>query len=390
MRTLLILVARDLRQHVSDRSVLLFGLVIPFALSYVFNLAFSGLTDVELEEVSVAVSVPADDPAAAAVVGTLEALPDNGLPVTLRSVAPSEVAALVDAGDVNLGVIVPDGFGQDLAAGGGPRVQLLEGEDGGLSTTAVAGIVTSTVQRLDSDAATLATVSGSLDEQQVQALAADLAAAQPQVGWGSRVVAGEQLGLAGGIVAGQAGMFLFFTVGFAVLALFTEKEWGTLPRLQSMPIPSWQIPLAKALVGLLLGTASTSVLLASGALLFEGVDFGAWPVVLLLVVATVAAATSVLALVVRIARTAEQAGLLMSVIAISLGVTGGTFFQVPNDGVVGMLLQVNPVAALIRGLGITSGGGGVVELAPVLGILLAFTLVILVVARLVPGRKDAL
>lgn len=390
MRTLLILVARDLRQHVSDRSVLLFGLVIPFALSYVFNLAFSGLTDVELEEVSVAVSVPADDSAAAAVVGTLEALPDNGLPVTLRSVAPSEVAALVDAGDVNLGVIVPDGFGQDLAAGGGPRVQLLEGEDGGLSTTAVAGIVTSTVQRLDSDAATLATVSGSLDEQQVQALAADLAAAQPQVGWGSRVVAGEQLGLAGGIVAGQAGMFLFFTVGFAVLALFTEKEWGTLPRLQSMPIPSWQIPLAKALVGLLLGTASTSVLLASGALLFEGVDFGAWPVVLLLVVATVAAATSVLALVVRIARTAEQAGLLMSVIAISLGVTGGTFFQVPNDGVVGMLLQVNPVAALIRGLGITSGGGGVVELAPVLGILLAFTLVILVVARLVPGRKDAL
>jgi ABC-2 type transport system permease protein len=375
---------------VSDRSVLLFGLVIPFALSYVFNLAFSGLTDVELEEVSVAVSAPADDPAAAAVVGTLEALPDNGLPVTLRSVAPSEVAALVDAGDVNLGVIVPDGFGQDLAAGGGPRVQLLEGEDGGLSTTAVAGIVTSTVQRLDSDAATLATVSGSLDEQQVQALAADLAAAQPQVGWGSRVVAGEQLGLAGGIVAGQAGMFLFFTVGFAVLALFTEKEWGTLPRLQSMPIPSWQIPLAKALVGLLLGTASTSVLLASGALLFEGVDFGAWPVVLLLVVATVAAATSVLALVVRIARTAEQAGLLMSVIAISLGVTGGTFFQVPNDGVVGMLLQVNPVAALIRGLGITSGGGGVVELAPVLGILLAFTLVILVVARLVPGRKDAL
>jgi ABC-2 type transport system permease protein len=390
MRTLLILVARDLRQHVSDRSVLLFGLVIPFALSYFFNLAVSGLTDVELEEVSVAVSAAADDPAVAAVVGTLEALPDNGLPVTLRSVGPEEVAGLVDAGEVNLGVVIPDGFGQALAAGEGPRLRLVEGGDGGLSTAAVAGIVTSTVQRLDADASTLATVAGTLDEEQVAALAADLAAAQPQVEWGSRVVAGEQLGLAGGIVAGQAGMFLFFTVGFAVLALFTEKDWGTLPRLQSMPIPSWQIPLAKALVGLLLGTASTSVLLASGALLFEGVDFGAWPVVLLLVVATVAAATSVLALVVRVARTAEQAGLMMSVIAISLGVTGGTFFRVPSDGLVGALLQVNPVAALIRGLGITSGGGGVVELAPVLGILLAFTLVILVVARLVPGRKDAL
>ncbi|SOC58291.1 ABC transporter permease [Ornithinimicrobium cerasi] len=391
MRTLLVLVARDLRQHVSDRSVLLFGLLIPFALSYVFNLAFSGLDDPQLGEVAVVVSAPAGDPAADAVVGTLGALADQGIPVTVLEAGPGEVADLVASGEADLGVTVPEGFGAAVAAGEGARVELAQGADTGLAADVVSGIVTATVQRLDADAATVAGAAGAgLDEAALGALAADLAAAAPQVEWGERTVAGEQLGLAGGIVAGQAGMFLFFTVGFAVLTLLTEREWGTLPRLRTMPIPAWQIPFAKAVVGLILGTVSTSVLLASGQLLFDGVDFGWWPAVLVLVVATVAAATSVIALVVRYARTAEQASLLMSVIAISLGVTGGTFFRVPTDGLVGTLLQVNPVAALVRGLGITAGGGGIPDLAPVLLTLLAFTLVILVLARLVPGRKDAL
>lgn len=391
MRTLLVLVARDLRQHVSDRSVLLFGLLIPFALSYVFNLAFSGLDDPQLDDVAVVLSAPAGDPAADAVVGTLEALPDQGIPVTVRTAGPGEVADLVTSGEADLGVVVPDGFGAALAAGDGARLELTQGAGTGLAADVVSGILTATVQRLDADAATVAgAAEEGLDEAALGALAADLAAAAPQVEWGERSVAGEQLGLAGGIVAGQAGMFLFFTVGFAVLALLTEREWGTLPRLRTMPIPAWQIPFAKAVVGLILGTVSTSVLLASGQLLFEGVDFGRWPAVLVLVFATVAAATSVIALVVRYARTAEQASLLMSVIAISLGVTGGTFFRVPTDGLVGTLLQVNPVAALVRGLGITAGGGGIPDLAPVLGTLLAFTVAILVLARLVPGRKDAL
>jgi ABC-2 type transport system permease protein len=80
----------------------------------------------------------------------------------------------------------------------------------------------------------------------------------------------------------------------------------------------------------------------------------------------------------------------MSVIALTLGVSGGSFFTVPTEGWVGRLLTVNPVAALIRGLGITSGGGGAAALAPVLLTLLAFTAGALLVARLLPARRDAL
>ena len=63
---------------------------------------------------------------------------------------------------------------------------------------------------------------------------------------------------------------------------------------------------------------------------------------------------------------------------------------VAGKGRVGQLLSVNPVAALGRGLGITSGGGGLLDLTPVLLTLAGFTVVVLLVAALLPGRRDAL
>ncbi|MFB9731688.1 hypothetical protein, partial [Ornithinimicrobium kibberense] len=65
MRALLVLVAHDLRQHLRDRSMVLFAIVIPLALSAVFSLAFSGVDDPQLEPVTAAVSVPEGDEAGA-------------------------------------------------------------------------------------------------------------------------------------------------------------------------------------------------------------------------------------------------------------------------------------------------------------------------------------
>ena len=90
-RALLTLVAHDLRQHLRDRSMLLFALVIPFALAFVFSLAFAGLSDLELDPVTVAVAAPEGDEPAAAVVGTLQALPEQGVPVTVLTAAADEV-----------------------------------------------------------------------------------------------------------------------------------------------------------------------------------------------------------------------------------------------------------------------------------------------------------
>lgn len=392
MRAFLTLVLRDLRQHATDKAVVLFAVVIPMALSVVFMMAFSGVGDLELEPTTVAVAAPEGDRAGQALTDVLEGMAQGGqVPLTVRRAEAGQVAGLVDSGLVGVGVVVPVGFQEALAAGEGAEVEVSQGVEAGLTGDVVVGVVASTLERLDADAATIAAGAGAgLDRQQLGALVERVRSTRPEVPARVSGVSGEQLSLGAGIVAGQAGMFLFFTVGFAVLTLMTEREWGTLPRLRTMPLPRWMVPLAKGVVGIVLGVVSTTVLLASGQLLFDGVDFGSWAVVLVLVLATVTAATSVMALILRVARTSEQASLAMSVIAISLGVGGGTFFRVPTDGWVGQLLSVNPVAALGRGLGITAGGGGLVDLAPVLLTLAGFTVVVLLLARVLPGRRDAL
>ena len=51
MRQLITLTASDLRQRVRDRSVLIFALVVPLALMFVFNLVFGNTDEIELESI---------------------------------------------------------------------------------------------------------------------------------------------------------------------------------------------------------------------------------------------------------------------------------------------------------------------------------------------------
>lgn len=91
-------------------------------------------------------------------------------------------------------------------------------------------------------------------------------------------------------------------------------------------------------------------------------------------------------LIVRVARTSEQAGIATSIVALVLGIGGGAFFPVSAAGPLSRLLDLNPVAALLRGLGITSGGGGLGDVGVPVAIMLGFVAVMLVVSRLVPDR----
>ena len=88
----------------------------------------------------------------------------------------------------------------------------------------------------------------------------------------------------------------------------------------------------------------------------------------------------------RVARTAEQANIAQSIIALVLGMAGGAFFQITATGWVGSLMDLNPVSAFIRGLGITSGGGGLGDIGTPLLTMLVFATVVLLIARLIPDR----
>ncbi|MFC4554566.1 ABC transporter permease [Georgenia faecalis] len=386
MRQLWTMTVSDLRQRLRDRSVLLYGLVVPLALMVVFDLTL-GDQEVELEPLTVAVAAPEGDVLADAVVTVLGDLGD--LDVTVEEVSADAASARVADGEAGLAVIVPAGFTDAVTAGEGPVVEVVEGDGTGLEGDVVLSVLDAVLDQLAAGALTAAAgAEAGLPAEVVASLGQAALASAPVLTLEEGEAANEQLSASGALVAGQAGLFLLFTVGFGVLGLVAERETGTMPRLRSMPMRPGLIVAAKALVSYLLGVGATAVLLTAGSVLFD-VSFGSPVAVAALVLAAVAAATSLMFVIARVARTAEQANAVQSIFALVLGLTGGAFFPLSATGLAGQLLDVNPVAALTRGLGITSGGGGLADLGVPVLTMLGFAVVCVVLARLVPDRGEA-
>lgn len=390
MRQVLVMLGTDLGRHVRNLSAVMFALVVPLALIGVMNVLVGGIEEIDIEPATVAVAVPDGDPLAAAVPQALRGA-GEALELTVEEAAADEVVGLVADGSATVGVVVPEGFGADLVAGEGPEVEVTLADDAGLEGTVVSSVVDSTLASLTASArAGAAALTLGASPGDVAGVGQAVQEAVAPVTWQEGRAADEQLTFAENIVAGQAGMFLFFTVGFGVLGLVNEREEGTLRRLLSMPMPAWSVVLAKGLGSFVLGVVSMSVLFTVSTLVFDDVRFGAVLPVAVLVVMTVAAATSLTFVIAKVARTAEQANVAQSIVAVALGMTGGAFFPLDTSGPLGALLLLNPVTALTRGLGTTAGGGGVGDLGTPALVLGAFALVCLLAARFVPGRRDLL
>lgn len=389
MRAVLTMAASDLRQRARDRSVYLFALVVPLALIAVFNLVFGDAEGVRLEPVTVAVAAPADDELAAAVTGVLRDVRIGGEPVTVVEAAADQVRGEVVSGAADVGLVIPPGFGADVRAGEPVPVGVVEGTGNEVGAQVALTVVEATLDRLAAGSVTaVAGARAGVPADELAGLAEDAVAGAPAYRLVEGERADEQLDAAGALVAGQAGLFLLFTVGFGVLALVGERETGTLARLRSMPLRTGQIVAAKALVSFVLGVVATTVLLVAGGWLF-GVGFGSPVGVAVLVLSVVTAATSVMFVIARLARTSEQAGIAQSITALVLGVAGGAFFPVDAPGAAAALLDLNPVAAFTRGLGITASGGSLLDVTGPVAVLLGFAVVMVLVSRLVPDRGAA-
>ncbi|QSR32654.1 multidrug ABC transporter permease [Nocardioides sp. S5] len=387
MRQLLALTGSDLLQRMRDKSVLLFALVVPLALMSVFNLVFGQADDIEIKPLTVAVSVAAGDDLAQVLVGVVRSLDDaGGLDVTVTEVDEAGARQHVEDGDAAIALLVPDGFAQAARAGEPVTVEAVRGDEAGIEADIVLSVVDGVLDQIASGAVTAqAALAEGVAAADLDALVEQATGGGPAYDLTSGEASDEQLGAGAALVAGQAGLFLLFTVSFGVTGLLVDRESGTLARLRSMPIPAWVVVASKALVSFLLGVVSTGILLGVGAYLFDA-DFGSVPAVVALVLCAAAAGTSVMFLIVRVARTSEQAGIATSIVALVLGIGGGAFFPVSATGPLSRVLDLNPVAALLRGLGTTSGGGGLGDVGVPVAIMLGFVAVMLVVSRLVPDR----
>ncbi|EXG82481.1 ABC transporter permease [Cryptosporangium arvum] len=363
MRPVLLIVGKDLRERLRDRSLFLFAFVVPLLLAFVYDLVLGKASDPDPFRYAV-VDLDGGPVAAAFADDVLGALVDDDV-VTVRRVATTDAArTLARDGDIDAAFVLPAGFSARVPTRDPAGIDVIGNVDAPTGTQVATAIADAYAGQLN---AVRVTVAAGGDPR-----VAEQAAPLTVVGGpASRKVLDQTTYMA----AAMAILFLFFTVQAGLSSVIDERSAGTLRRILALPVPRWTVLAAKAVTSIVIGVVGMGVLVVASSLLM-GADWGDPVGVALLVVGGVLAATGVTAAVVATARTAEQAGSRQAVVAILFGLLGGVFFPVGQlGGAVTTLSLVTPHAWFLRGLGELAGGGGATAALPSAGVLTVFGVV---------------
>jgi ABC-2 type transport system permease protein len=138
---------------------------------------------------------------------------------------------------------------------------------------------------------------------------------------------GEEFNLLNYFVPSMAIFFLMFAVFDGTQSILEEERDGTLHRMMTTPTSRAEIILGKISGAFLTGILQFVVLVLISGPIF-GVDWGSDPLgMALLVIGTVAAATSLGAFIASFARTVNQAAVLGSTITLVFAMLGGNFID---------------------------------------------------------------
>ncbi len=358
MRAALLICAKDLKARLRDRSALLIGIVVPLGMAFIFNAIFSGLSGASNV---IKLGVADADHGVASQPFTSQVLPAvgrSGLISIHTEPSVTRARALAANGTLAAVIVIPAGFSARVQAGQPASMQVIGNVDAPVSAEIARSIAERYAADLNRVRLSVATVAATtpLPPARIQALAAQAAAAAAPVAVSDISAQTRELDQKSFLAAGMAVFFLFFTVQFGVTSLLEERNDGTLARLLAAPVSRASILGAKLLTSFLLGVISMAVLAVATTLLF-GAHWGNPLGVAVLVVSAILAATGIMSLIATLAKNSEQAANWQSVVAIVLGLIGGTFFPVSlAPGVLSTLTFVAPQAWFLRGLGDLRGG----------------------------------
>jgi ABC-2 type transport system permease protein len=361
VRAALLILAKDLRQRLRDRSVFLWAVIAPFGLAAIFGLLLSGVTNPS--NLNVRYAVADEDGGTEATIFVDQVLGPLDAQGVFHIVTASSGAAaeqMVASGDVDAAFVIPQGFSAAIESGAETSLTVIGNVDSPTFAEvarSIAGQYAGQVNTVVASIGTYVAITGE-SPQAAAGLAAQAAAVPDPIALTDSEAASKQLSSPTFYSASMAILFLFLTVQFGVLGLLEEKENRTMGRLLAAPITRTSIVLGKALTSVVIGCASMAILV-SGTTWLLGASWGNSMAVAVLVAAGVVAAMGIMFVVAAFAKTAEQAGNLQSIIAFVLAMLGGAFFPVASSGIMGKLSLLTPHAWFLRGLGDVAAGGGV-------------------------------
>jgi ABC-2 type transport system permease protein len=252
--------------------------------------------------------------------------------------------------------MVPAGFDAEVDQGQGGSLEVIGDVDSSTSTQIATAIAESYGLGLDQIGLNVATAMASGGDLATVIPAATSGAIQPLADLTEITAGVRQLDGTTSTVAGMAVFFLLFTAQVGLLSLLEERRDGTLARMLSTPTRPSAVLAAKGLVSVVLGLTSLAVLIVAGKFIL-GAEWGNPAGVLVLVVAAVLAAVGISALTTGLAKTPESAGNMQGIVGTVLGLLGGVFFPIGDDGgVLASISALTPHHWFIRGLSDLAGG----------------------------------
>ncbi|MBB3731256.1 ABC transporter permease [Nonomuraea dietziae] len=312
MRAMLLILAQDLRRRSKDSTLLVFAIVLPLGMAFMFDLVIGG----------------SEGPVAAryGAVGASPFPSSPALPPVVPVASEQEARELVERGRLDAVFVTGPG-----------SIHVIGSVDAPIAVQVAREIA--------------------------ESAALPLPGPPPIEIVEDATAATRELDPATHYAAGSAVFFMFFAVLFGFTGLYAERSSGTLARLLAAPVPRASVAAGKLLSGLLAALAGMAVLVGATSLLM-GARWGHPAGVAALCVACVLAAMGLSAFVASFARTAEQAATWQSVMATAFGLLGGSFFPVGS-----WFVQLTPHHWFLRGLADLHGGASPLpSLAVLLGV----------------------
>ena len=373
MRAALIIARKELAQRLRDRTFFIIGLAAPLILAFIFNLILGGVVG-QSPDVSFQYGLVDDDtgPVSEGFVTMLTAMESGGVITLSRFETEEEAQTAVDDGDVDAAFVLPANLSLATVAGQAATIGILSNVDSEIGTAVAVAIAESFVGevRTASLAAQAALAVGVIGPAEIGAATARATEIAAPLVVETIEVRSRQVDTTTFFIAGMGIFFVFFIVGLSATSLLDERHDGTLARLIAAPIRPASIVAGKVIASILLGVLAMFIL-AIASTLIMGADWGNVLAAAVVIVAMVIAAAGLMTFVGSFARTAEQAGNLQSIVALTMAMLGGTFVPITStDGLLGTLRMLTPNARYMRGLG-DIAGGAYAEAWIAVGVLLA-------------------
>jgi ABC-2 type transport system permease protein len=376
MRAALDIAAKDLRQKVRDRSVFVMALIAPLGLAFLFATMLP--TSDGFHTTYVVVDLDGGPIAQALRDGPLTGLAEAGVADIATAATEAEARTQVESDAAAAAIVIPAGFSEAVQAGQPARLMVIGGP-----SVLPTEIARSVLARFGREVAAVQVGVGSVlkatgvapEPATLERLARAAMAVPAPIGIVEGTTSDRLASSTTYYGASMAVLFVFFAAQFGVVGLLAERRTGTLARILSSPLSPATILLGKVVVSLVIAVISMAVMVAATTA-FLGASWGDPLAVAGLVIATAVAATGIATLVVGFARTEEQAGGAIAIVAMSLAVLGGSFFplsQAPEG--LAMVSNVTPHAWFLRGVNDLAAGGGIDTVGLPIAVLLGVGLI---------------